>query len=309
MLLLSADDKPARAWIARSIVVGMIGVSIVGLANYYFNPEYAKAPNWPALTETLQTHTRPEDAILRNVPDPAFDYYYDGPTEHVVTLPSKPEDSQSQTEGRVNALLTETARVWFIPIEHQFWDPENVVATHLEANSQLVVDTWADNLRLQRWSTWDASPGEIVHKTTWRIEEVAHLAGYDTSPTTDGPQLALHPSETLTLIVYWEPLANSQQPLTAFTHLLGPATVDGSTFWAGHDHPPQDGRLSTTTWADEAILRDTFVIEVPPHAPQGDYVLALGIYDTATGHRLPIYDEHGDQQGDSISLLDIQIAP
>jgi hypothetical protein len=199
--------------------------------------------------------------------------------------------------------------VWFIPIEHQFWDPENVVATHLEANSQLVVDTWADDLRLQRWSTWDVAPDETAHNTAWQIGEVARLAGYDTAPTTDDPLLRLRPSETLTLIVYWEPTGNSEQPLTAFTHLLGPAKADGSTFWAGHDHPPQDGRLSTTTWADSTILRDAFTIEVPPHAPQADYTLTLGMYDPQTGTRLPIYDEGSEPRGDSIPILDIQIAP
>lgn len=306
--LLSPAHRPARQTTGLALLAGMLGLSLIGLSNYYFNPAQAKAPDWPALAEALHANARPDDIILRNVPDPAFDYYFEGPTGQI-TLPREPNTPQDETEDRLEALLTEFPRVWFIPIEQQFWDPENIVAAYLQTHGQLVVDASPGDLRLQRWSSWDVSPGEIPHPTSGRLGDVAEVTGFDTAPFTETDRLTLHPGQTMTLVIYWRPLADSQQPLAAFTHLLGPARPDGSIFWAGHDHPPQDGRIATTAWQSEGLLRDSFVITVPDDAPQDDYRLVVGLYDPETGVRLPAYDGDTRLPDDSIPLVNLTVIP
>jgi hypothetical protein len=47
-------------------------------------------------------------------------------------------------------------------------------------------------------------------------------------------------------------------------------------------------------------------IHVPPDAQPGDYVLAIGLYDSVTGQRLTLYD--GDAvRGDRLVLKTVRI--
>jgi hypothetical protein len=297
-----------RKWLSWLTLAALLSLSAAGLANYYFNPDYAKAPNWPALAETLSASVRPDDMIIRNVPDPAFDYYYQSQAKQL-TLPASPGASRAETEARLDAVFAETSRVWFIPTDHPVWDPDRTVASSLETNNQLVAETWVDSMQIQLWSPWEVSPEEIIHPTKWVIGAIANLVGFHTLPVTHGEILTLRPGETLTLIVYWEPLANSRQSYTVFTHLMGPQRPDGSTQWAGSDHPPQNGRVDTTIWYPHPTLRDPFTLTMPDDAPAGEYRLNIGMYDPDTGQRVPISDTEGQSYGDTLSLLSITVQP
>lgn len=296
--------RPSRL-LAAIVLSALLAISSVGLFNYFYNPATQKAPNWPALAESLNQNVRPQDMIIRNAPDPAFDYYYDRPVPQI-TLPDNVGMPVKEIESKMEQLLAETPRIWFVPINHPYWDPHNAVETYLEETSQLVVDTRIGDLRMQRWSPWTVNEIEIIHPTSWQIGEVVALRGFDTAPITNGDTITLDSGSTLTLIIYWEPLATTSTSYTVFTHLIGPPTPDGSTQWAGHDHPPQNGRVSTSTWETGTLLRDTFTIEIPEDAPSGEYKVTIGMYDPQTGTRLTARESHHDTQAtDSIPLLSV----
>jgi hypothetical protein len=54
------------------------------------------------------------------------------------------------------------------------------------------------------------------------------------------------------------------------------------------DSVPGEGTLPTTTWIPAEYLRDSYSFEVKEDTPAGSYVLEIGIYDAASGARLPV---------------------
>lgn len=115
--------------------------------------------------------------------------------------------------------------------------------------------------------------------------QVATLIGYDVSATTLGP------GDSLDLTWHWQAGVAGAVSYTTFVHLVGP---DGQIY-AQHDRPPLAGTRPTTGWLPGEYLSDTTTLNLAAGAPAGEYRLLLGLYDPATGERLPYY------QGDSIA--------
>jgi lysophospholipase L1-like esterase len=109
--------------------------------------------------------------------------------------------------------------------------------------------------------------------------------------------------DTLHLTLYWRALASMETSYKVFTHLLGD---DGRISGQKDDFPGQ-GALPTTSWVEGEVLVDEYEITVDPGALSGDYQLAIGMYDPASGARLPILDENGGIQGDRILLKKIVV--
>ena len=304
---LYSNRKRVVRWSGPLLLGVFLSINLTAIANYHFNPKYIKAPNWPALTDALEASARADDMIIRNASDPAFDFYYAGNTA-VSTIPSRPHPPYAESEAQLDAISAEFNRIWLIPTNHPFWDPENHAATYLEENQQLVVEIEVGRFQLQRWSPWQVSQSELVDESHWTIGGIAEVAGFDTIPLMDTDQ-TLHASagETIVVIIFWQPLASSQQAYTVFTHLLGPPKPDGNILWAGRDHLPQFGRVSTATWADDGLLRDAFTITIPQDTPAGEFVISVGMYDAETGERLPVSNPQGETAGDSIPLLSVTI--
>jgi hypothetical protein len=68
-----------------------------------------------------------------------------------------------------------------------------------------------------------------------------------------------------------------------FNHL---ATVGGERV-AQADGWPQDGRMLSIQWQRGEYIEDTHLVEIPPDAPSGPYVLYIGLYNAADNVRLP----------------------
>jgi hypothetical protein len=108
----------------------------------------------------------------------------------------------------------------------------------------------------------------------------------------------VHPGEPITVSLSWrcmEPLAAN---LTVFLHLVNP---QGERV-AQTDSEPQEGALPTSFWERGEVVSDSAVVSVPDSLPPGDYRLVSGIYELATGQRLPVRDASGQPSGDSIVL-------
>jgi len=133
--------------------------------------------------------------------------------------------------------------------------------------------------------------------------EFALLKGYRLKPGT-----RVHPGDVIVVDLFWEPLDVTPSDLTVFFHLLGPARVDGSPLWAQDDHPPQWGRANTTIWRPGGLIRDAYVISVPPDAPAGEYRIAIGFYNPEDGVRSPASGGLAAlDSGDGIVLAEITV--
>ena len=90
------------------------------------------------------------------------------------------------------------------------------------------------------------------------------------------------PGGHLDLTYAWSALTQPNRIYSVFNHLL---TADGTKI-AQVDGWPQSGKVLTTQWRPSEYIRDTHKLELPIDAPPGPYLLAVGLYDAASGDRL-----------------------
>jgi hypothetical protein len=102
------------------------------------------------------------------------------------------------------------------------------------------------------------------------------LRGYEASSP-------LRRGETTSLRLAWQAQAPLAQDYWLFAHLLGP---DGQRI-AQVDLP-----LPTRTWEPPRTYLSELPLTLPADAPPGPYRLLLGLYDPASGERLPLTPEH-----------------
>jgi hypothetical protein len=91
-------------------------------------------------------------------------------------------------------------------------------------------------------------------------------------------------NQTLELTFYWQAEAEMATNYTVFAQLLNPS----GQVVAQVDTQPQDGAAPTTTWLPGEIIADDISLTLPPDLPPGDYRLITGLYDAASGARLPV---------------------
>jgi 4-amino-4-deoxy-L-arabinose transferase-like glycosyltransferase len=117
-----------------------------------------------------------------------------------------------------------------------------------------------------------------IAPTDYVLGESIRLFGYDVQPD------YVSPGGQLTVSLYWEMLHPVSTDYTVFTQLLGPDfQLHGQM-----DRQPLSGHWPTSRWLPGQRFLDKLVIDVSETAPEGEYVLLVGLYDLGTGQRLPV---------------------
>jgi hypothetical protein len=111
-----------------------------------------------------------------------------------------------------------------------------------------------------------------------QVGDLALLAGYDLSAT------QLETGSDLMVNLFWRATALTTTSYTVFVHLVGP---DG-TILAQQDQQPAGGARPTTGWLPGEVVRDSHTLHIPADTAPGAYRLRLGLYDAASGERLPV---------------------
>ncbi|MFN8498217.1 MAG: hypothetical protein U0641_10210, partial [Anaerolineae bacterium] len=123
----------------------------------------------------------------------------------------------------------------------------------------------------------------------------ARLLGYDLGVT------AARPGDTVPLTLYWRADGPLPADYTVFVHV-----GDGEPLVAQADAPPLAGRAPTSTWRAGQTIADPHALRIRPDAAPGVYPLRVGLYDPATGARLPITDGGA---GDAVEMGTITVSP
>ncbi|MBI5961746.1 MAG: glycosyltransferase family 39 protein [Chloroflexi bacterium] len=273
----------ASATIARIALLALVGSGVWTLVDYY-RGENAKSPDWPALAAYLEARVQPDDVIVQTQADPAFRYYYREPVEEFSLEPGK-----DITEQFAPALETHTT-FWLIGRL-----PE--AETYLQDHLQMISFHTLSNFSIMQFRQWIPESEEIQTPVGVTFGEIARLKGY----TILGPDDGLR---AITVLLYWEPLAQSQIDYHVFVHLVGSPRVDGNPLWDQEDHVPLYGVASTLTWDISSLYRDPYHLLERPEtqlAP-GVYSIQAGMYDPATNDRLPVFDQDGTALGDSYTI-------
>jgi hypothetical protein len=140
-------------------------------------------------------------------------------------------------------------------------------------------------------------PSDIAHPLDLMLGRVIHLRGFDLDHT------QAIPGDTLALTLYWYADGPTDLNYTVFAHLVG---LDGQLH-GQVDRFPAAGAAPTTSWAPGQVIVDEMALPVASDAPPGTYHIAVGMYDAASGGRLPIADASGKPLPDAQAILPIEI--
>jgi hypothetical protein len=105
--------------------------------------------------------------------------------------------------------------------------------------------------------------------------------------------------DELDLTLYWRADRRMKVDYKVFVHVYDPAT---GIPVAQDDAMPQHWTYPTGFWDPGEVVVDEIRISLA-EAPAGSYGLAVGVYDPASGVRLPILDETGQVQPDDRLVL------
>jgi 4-amino-4-deoxy-L-arabinose transferase-like glycosyltransferase len=138
-------------------------------------------------------------------------------------------------------------------------------------------------------------PPPMAREVGAHLGQAIELLGYDL------PDPQIGPGGTLSLTLYWRALSEIEPSYTVFVHLLD----ESGQIIAQRDSVPQNGEAPTSGWVEGEIIADSLEIPIPTGTPGGQHVLEVGMYDAATGVRLPVLDASGRPGGDKVLLEEV----
>jgi hypothetical protein len=115
----------------------------------------------------------------------------------------------------------------------------------------------------------------------------------------------VHPGGRLSLAIYWRAQAPMDSSYTVFVQAMG----EGNTKAGQVDRLPCFGGCPTTTWRAGDLVGERYDLDILPDALPGTYRLIAGMYHLATGERLPLTDDQGNDVGDHFPLGSIEVRP
>lgn len=167
------------------------------------------------------------------------------------------------------------------------------------------------SLEEEKWSLGEIRVAHITpkekappsHPREYKLGDEVRFLGFDLERDTYSTGEAIH------LVLHWEALSPMDTSYVVFTHLLGQEynPQRGNFIWGQVDSIPLGGSYPTTGWAPGERIADEYWIPIDPQAPQGDYELEVGMYEPATGVRLPVFDAQGVALGDRILLAHLKV--
>jgi uncharacterized membrane protein len=109
---------------------------------------------------------------------------------------------------------------------------------------------------------------------------------------------------TVVVDLSWTAQKKPSRSYTVFVHLV---SAEGARV-AQSDSMPANSSYPTTEWSVGDAVYDRHELTVAETALPGAYTFQAGLYDAATGERLPVFDAMGNPRDTKIDLAQIQIA-
>lgn len=270
--------------LSSNLLIIWISLSAISLNNYYHNPDYIKAADWPTLATYLEMNTQVDEIIIQTSVDPSFGYYYKR-ADILADEFGLPADVD-QPIPEIIDIMQETSldyhSIWIVGQTFPDWPNTGIVESWAFENLQLVRETHIAGLPVRQFMAWDILLSEIDDESLAIFGESIELVGariFEPEPTGE-----------IMIWLYWRPLTPTESPHTVFVHLIGNINPDTATpLWSQDDHPPQNGRVSTSEWETNSVYRDVFTLSVEDIV-SGEYTIMLGFYDPQNNERLLLED-------------------
>lgn len=108
---------------------------------------------------------------------------------------------------------------------------------------------------------------------------------------------------TAPITLYWHARQPLETSYTAFVHVLN----DAWQVVAQRDAVPVNGTRPTTGWVAGEYIVDAYEIPLEADIAAGEYKIEIGMYDAATGQRLAVYNNLGNEILERHVLLTRQV--
>jgi hypothetical protein len=145
----------------------------------------------------------------------------------------------------------------------------------------------------------DLTPPSPQHPVEARFGRNIRFLGYELQPASLASPI---PGSRIEVVLYWQALEPTATPHRIFLHLVGDG--DPSDIRAQADAYPH---LPTSGWLPGEYVSDRIALDLPAGLDPGEYRLLLGLYEEATGTRLPVLDAGGEAAGDSLVLARVPV--
>ncbi|MCG3211691.1 MAG: hypothetical protein FOGNACKC_05337 [Anaerolineae bacterium] len=103
----------------------------------------------------------------------------------------------------------------------------------------------------------------------------------------------------------WQATGTFETDTTVFLQVWA---ADTNQYVTGFDGPPVQGDYPTSLWAPGEIIIDAHPLDLSP-LPPGRYQLLAGLYNPATGERLPAFGPAGPLPDYAVNLGTLRVAP
>jgi hypothetical protein len=287
---------PAAAALA---VAGLLALGVISARVYAMRPEYgAAAQGYAAALAEIDAAEAQQpgrgDAIVTVAP-----YHYQVPmARYRGRLPIYGYATEStplhpETESVLWRALARHERLWLVTVGLSPADPNNGIEAWLAREAFKADDRWLDDARLAQFVT---APRLEPLDVRARLGENVRLQGARLSSET------VHPGDTLAVELNWV-ADGAPGDLRGFVQLLA---ADGRLM-AQQDGIPGGGYAPSTGWQPGITVADRRGLVLPADLAPGDYTLIAGLYDAATGPRLPVTGPDGATAGNFVRLGTIRV--
>lgn len=286
------QERVRRPGVASIVLLLVAIVSGLSLFNYWYEPAYAKSPDWPEFVRQLTTEYQPGDLLIQNYPDSALPYYLNGRAPSVL-VPGRGSADATSVSARLLKLSSAYRRIWFQPAAGGNWDTGGLVATWLDRHAKLVRSYSFRGLDLELYLPAATALAQASANAT-TFENGIRLLAFELGA--DGESGTASKAQ---VVLYWQSSEPSQRDLTAFLHLYD----DKGNLVSQEDSQPVHGTFPTREWGKGEIVVDTRELPIPAGLPAGEYPVVVGLYDSETKGRIPIVNSQSTVMEDNRALL------
>lgn len=252
--------------------------SILALDTYYHDRDFQR-DNYRGIAAFIKAVGTKDDIVIVHAPgqQEVFGYYYQSGPEQATVIPlprQRPLDPLA-TIVELEILAARANRIYGVYWATTEADPKGLIEDWLNQHTFKARDIWFGNVRLVSYAAETAEM--IAHKTNFQLGEHIRLQGVSLSND------RLAPGEILQIELVWETDSSLTENYIVFVQLLDEAN---------HLVGQRDARPLTPTidWIPTQAMIDKHGLYLEPGTPPGEHRLIAGLYDSATGVRLPLVD-------------------
>ncbi len=265
---------------------------LLALSAMYYDPAYQR-DDYRGIARDIAAMAGPDDAVILNAPTQIEVFgYYDRGAHATYPLPTGWAPERDEVWARLGEVGEEHEDLYAVLWAADERDPEGLVEGWLNANRFKAFDRWYGNVRLALWAAPSGTMDIIWSDSQVTFGNEIALASLAHSP------LTVSAGNVLTLELGWVALRQPSAEYTVFVQLLDEA----DHLVAQRDMRPVGGTAQTSSWGQAggtpadpdtpatgtAVIPDLVGLLIPEDTPPGSYRMIMGLYDGATGTRLPV---------------------